>query len=483
MPFREKLGLFDTTNLVIGAIIGADIYVATSFGVKQLGPASILVWIIAGVFAIITALAFAQCARHVQRVGGPYAFVRQAFGHFPGFVSGWLLWLAELAGLCVFPLAFVTYLGFFFPLDFWAKTLAIGCFLLFLFVTNYYGIKKAARINDLLTIVKLFPLLLIILLGLYLAVFQPSKALGNFLPFAPFGFNGFGEALVLVFWAFVGFEIATIPSSEVKNPEKTIPKAVIFGMGIVTFFYVITNLALLSIAGIALAGQDAPLAFAASLMLGGIGAVAITIGALFSVSGSDESNIIGTTRLGYALAADGYFPKAMARLHPKYSSPFISLSVHTLLAFFLTAFFSIKQFIIFSTFNFAMVYLLVTLAAFKINRNRTAVERVILYASVLVCVYLILNIGVNEFLAGIATLAFGVIVYPLFSRQELKDEKEFLLKEEHILYRMIRHEETFLANVFKHLKILSRRAQGLKHAHSLREREHSHSKKHLLVKF
>ena len=222
MPFQEKLGLFDTTNLVIGAIIGADIYIATAFGMKQLGPASILVWIIAGVFAIITALAFAQCARHVQKVGGPYAFVKQAFGHFPGFISGWLLWLAELAGLCVFPLAFVVYLGFFFPLTFWTKTLAIGCFLMFLFVTNYFGIKKAAKVNDFLTIVKLFPLLLIIVLGLGLVIFNPAGVLQNFQPFVPLGFENFGEALVLIFWAYVGFEIATIPSAEVKKPEKTI---------------------------------------------------------------------------------------------------------------------------------------------------------------------------------------------------------------------------------------------------------------------
>lgn len=374
-------------------------------------------------------------------------------------------------------------LGFFLSLEFFAKTLAIGAFLLFLFATNYYGIKKAARINDLLTIVKLFPLFLIIVLGLGLAVFNPGMVLQNFQPFAPFGFGGFGEALVLIFWAYVGFEIATIPGSEIENPEKTIPKAVILGIGIVTFFYVITNLALLSIAGMQLAGQEAPLAFAASLVLGSLGAVVIAVGALFSVSGSDESNIIGTTRLGYALAADGYFPKAMARLHPKYSSPFVSLTVHTLLAFFLTMFFSIQEFIIFSTFNFAIVYLLVTLAAFVLNKHKTFFEKAILYASVLVCLFLLLNIRLTELLAGIGAIGFAMLFYPFISKKERKEEKEFLLREEHVLYRMVRHEEVFLANLFKHLKIRIRQSRGLEHAHSLREREHSHSKTRPLIKF
>jgi len=482
MPFREKLGLFDVVNLVIGAVIGSDIYVATAFGMKQMGPASILVWIVAGVFAIITAIAFAVCARYVRKAGGPFAFVREAFGHFPAFVSGWLLWLAELAGLCVFPLAFVLYLQFFIPMDFFAKTAAIALFLAFLFLTNYYGIKKAAKVNDALTILKLLPLLLIILLGAWVFLTAPATAFANFSPFAPFGFEGFGEVLVLIFWAFVGFEIATIPSTEIRNPEKTIPKAIVIGIAIITLFYVITNFALISIAGMQLAGQGAPLAFAASIMLGTFGAAIVVFGAIISVSGSDESNLIGTVRLGYALAADGYFPRQMAKLHPKYQSPHISLIVHTLLAFFLTAFLDIKQLIIFSTFNFAIVYLLVCFSALKIDRKKIFSERLILLAGVFVCVFLLFNIRLNELLTGVACIIFAVMVYPFFSKKELKEEKSFLLREEHILYRMVRHEEVFLANVFKHFKILVRRAQGLRHAHSLRERKHSHQGK-FAVKF
>ncbi|MBS3058071.1 MAG: amino acid permease [Candidatus Diapherotrites archaeon] len=457
MPFKEKLGLFDTTNLVIGAIVGADVYIATAFGLSQLGPASILAWIVAGIFAIITALAFSQCARHVQKSGGPYAFVKQAFGNFPGFVSGWLVWLAELASMCVFPLAFVAYLNFLVPIDFFSKTILIALFLAFLFLTNYFGIKKAAQVNDVLTIIKLLPLLLIILLGFWVFASNPSQSLQNFSPFSPFGFESFGEIIVLVFWAFVGFELATIPAGEIKNPRKTIPKAIIIGVSIVAFFYIITNISLIAIAGMQLAGHDAPLALAASLSLGAIGALIMVVGAMLSVSGSDESNIIGTSRLGFALSADGYFPKFLSRLHPKYSSPVASLAFHSIAAFALTLFF-----------------LLVTLSAFRLNKRKTRLEKAILAASLLVCAYIIINVQLLSVIVGIAALLFGIVVYPFFSKQELKAEKAFLLKEEHIAYRMIRHEESFLANVFKHLKIQSRKLQGLKHAHSLRERAHSH---------
>jgi len=100
---QSKLTLFDVTNLVIGAIIGADIYIASSFGAGYLGPLSLLVWVIAGIITIIIALCFAQCAALVPKVGGPYAYSRAAWGPFSGFIVGWSLWLAEWVSLAVFP--------------------------------------------------------------------------------------------------------------------------------------------------------------------------------------------------------------------------------------------------------------------------------------------------------------------------------------------------------------------------------------------
>src|SRR5574340_345545 len=112
---QKKLTLFDVTNLVVGAIIGADIYVASSLGAQYLGPFSLAVWVVAGIIAMIIALCFAMCAALVPKVGGPYAYAKEAFGPFSGFIVGWSLWFAELISLAVFPLAFTQYLSFFFP--------------------------------------------------------------------------------------------------------------------------------------------------------------------------------------------------------------------------------------------------------------------------------------------------------------------------------------------------------------------------------
>jgi APA family basic amino acid/polyamine antiporter len=124
---QAKLTSFDVTNLVVGAIIGADIYVASSFGAAYLGPSSLLVWVVAGVLAIVIALCFAQCAALLPKVGGPYAYAKEAWGSFAGFVVGWSLWLAEWVSLAVFPVAFVRYLMFFTPnLDWAAQTVIKG---------------------------------------------------------------------------------------------------------------------------------------------------------------------------------------------------------------------------------------------------------------------------------------------------------------------------------------------------------------------
>src|SRR5512136_3355116 len=112
---KSELTLFDVTNLVVGSIIGADIYVASAFGAGLLGPFSLVVWVAGGIIAIVIALCFAQCAALLPKVGGPYAYAHAAWGNFAGFIVGWSLWLAEWMSLAVFPVAFVQYLMYFLP--------------------------------------------------------------------------------------------------------------------------------------------------------------------------------------------------------------------------------------------------------------------------------------------------------------------------------------------------------------------------------
>ncbi len=452
MAIRNQLTMFDVTNLVVGAIVGADIYIAASFGSGLLGPASLLAWVIAGIFAAIIALTFAKCSGVVKQVGGPYVYAKKAFGHFPGFMTGWSLWLAEVAALCVFPLAFATYFTYFMPLGFAGRITVIFLFVLFLFATNYYGIKNAARTNDILTALKLAPLFLLIVAGLFWIYSNPSHAFGNIIPFAPLGFGGFGTAIILIFWAYAGFELATIPSTEIKDSEKVVPKAIILGMAIVSAFYLLTNLVIVASADYTLlAKQNAPLTYVAFLLMGGIGAAIMGIGAMLSVSGSNESGLIGSVRLAYAMAADGYFPKQLASLHKSYSTPHVSLIVHSIIAFVAASFFPIKDLIIFSVFNLAFCFIMVALSSMKLRKDRET--KILAISSILICFYLISQSSIISVIAGAILLLIGLPIYQFFSpKSEIKEARKFFAKEENTLKHRIEKENVFLGRLVKHAK-------------------------------
>jgi amino acid transporter len=474
----RKLSLFDVTNLVVGAIIGADIYVASSFGARYLGTFSLAVWVIAGVIAIVIALCFAQCAGLVPRVGGPYAYAKEAFGPFTGFVVGWSLWFAELISLAVFPLAFTQYLMFFVPnLDPILQALAKILFVVFLAVTNIVGVKAAGRINDLLTLAKLAPLVFFAIAGIAWIGFNPSSASTNFAaPMVPFGFTEFGTVLVLIFWAYAGFEISTIPAEEISKPEKTIPKAIVLGIAIVIVFYLTTNTVLFGVRNSAqLAGDTAPLAsaansiFSSNALLALVGGGIVGIGALISVAGSNESGMIGTSRLGFSLAADGLFPKVFARIHQRFKTPHTSIMIQSVIAAaaaVVAPFFGGLSLLISVSVFFMSVAYLATCASIFVFRRRRMVPAFKVKGSLILAVlgilfsaFLISQCTPTQLALGAALLLAGVPVYIKFTpKKEITEVKEVLLERENVLKRVYWQERTFLAHALLHVKQWYRKA-------------------------
>src|SRR3989454_636137 len=265
-----KLNTFDVTSLVVGSIIGADVYVATAIGARLIGPASLLAWVLAGAMAMVIALSFSYCVMILPKVGGPYAYVKAVTGPFPGFIVGWGLLLAEWFSLAVFPVAFTQYFLALDPgIDDLGKAVLKAVFIAIILVTNLIGIKAAGRVNDLLTVAKLSPLLLIVLGGFAFVALQPGQFAGNMVPFFTGDVSAFGRALVLIFWAYAGFELSTLPTDEVIQPRKTIPRAILTGMVIVIAFYVLTNFFVIgTVGGSALGASSSPLVDAARATFG-----------------------------------------------------------------------------------------------------------------------------------------------------------------------------------------------------------------------
>ena len=485
VQLKSQLSFFDVTNLVVGAIIGADVYVASALGAKLLGPFSLVVWVIAGIIAIIIALCFAQCAALLPRVGGPYAYAHAAWGTFAGFIVGWSLYLAEWLSLAVFPVAFTNYLMYFFPTLSWAAQDGVKVlFVIFLIVTNTVGVKAAGRTNDVLTLVKLVPLLFFAVVGLVFVASNTGIAAGHYSPFAPLGFGGFGAALVLIFWAYAGFEISTIPAEEIKDPSKTIPRAIVVGILIVTVFYLVTNIVLFGVmpslpppssptAQGYLATSNAPLATATNRALLAIpaialiGAVIVGVGALISVSGSDESGMIGTSRLGYALAADGLFPRTFAKIHPKYKTPYWGIIIQAVTALVAAIVGNLTLLIATSVFFMAIAYLATSGAIFSLRRKGIKAQfhlrggLIIPSLGIIFSIYLITQCTLTQIGLGFIMLAIGVPIYVKYSpKKEIAELKGELLSSESRLRRAAQQEERFLAHALWHIKTYYRNRKG-----------------------
>jgi amino acid transporter len=477
VALKSELTLFDVTNLVVGAIIGADIYVASAFGAGLLGPFSLVVWGIAGVIAMVIALCFAQCAAMLPKVGGPYAYAHAAWGTFAGFIVGWSLWLAEWLSLAVFPVAFVQYLMFFLPgLNLISQVTVKVLFVIFLTITNVVGVKAAGRTNDVLTIVKLAPLIFFIAVGMLYMALNTATVTANYSPFAPFGFGNFGSALVLIFWAYAGFEISTIPAEEIRDPSRTIPRAIILGMSIVTIFYLITNVVLFGIRPWYLLQNDsAPLATATYAALSSIptlaliGGAIVGCGALVSVAGSDESGMIGTSRLGYALAADGLFPRAFAKIHPRFKTPYLGIVIQAVTALVAAIIGNLSMLIATSVFFMAIAYVATSASIFSLRRKGVKAEfhlrggLLIPSLGVIFSLYLITQCTLTQIALGFVMLFVGVPIYIKYSpKKEIAELKEALLSSESIMKRAYSQEERFLAHALMHVKRLYRRIASKK---------------------
>jgi amino acid transporter len=477
VELKSELTLFDVTNLVVGSIIGADIYVASAFGAGLLGPFSLVVWVIAGIIAIVIALCFAQCAALLPKVGGPYAYAHAAWGAFAGFIVGWSLWLAEWMSLAVFPVAFTQYLMFFLPsLDQISQVIVKVLFVGFLIATNVVGVKAAGRTNDLLTIVKLAPLVFFVIIGLLYIASNTATVSTNFSPFVPLGFGNFGSALILIFWAYAGFEISTIPAGEIRNPSRTIPRAILIGISIVTIFYLTTNIVLFGIRPWNLLSSDtAPLATATDTVLSSvptlalIGGVIVGGGALISVAGSDESGMIGTSRLGYALAADGLFPRVFAKIHPKFKTPYLGIIIQATTALIAAIVGNLTMLIATSVFFMAIAYVATSASFFSLHRKSQAAHFhlrggiLIPSLGVIFSLYLITQCTITQIALGLILLLAGIPIYIKYSpKKEIAELKEELLSRESMLRLAYEQEHRFLAHIFLHVKRFCRQITGKK---------------------
>ena len=237
--------------------------------------------------------------------------------------------------------------------------------------------------------------------------------------------EAFRTALLLVFWAYAGFELTTVPATEVQDPQRTIPRALIAGMAIVALFYLTTNAVVYGmVPWQQLATTSTPLVTVGAALAGGVGAWIMAGGALISVSGSDESDMLASARLSYAMALDGLLPRPLAHLHPRFETPHVALILQGLVAFGLSMSSRIPYLISFAVFNLSLTFLLSSLALWRLARrdggrvHARSRYRVLSVAGVAITVFLITSTPLTDLLVGIGLVGAGLVVYALFAPRE-----------------------------------------------------------------
>lgn len=322
----RAIGRWTLTGLVLNAIIGSGIFGLPDDVARFLGPAAPWAYVIASAAVAIFIAMFAELASQYRESGGVYLYARDAFGRLAGIQVGWFAWLVRLTTAGAVVNLCIIYLGEFWPA---ATTPAIRAVLIVAMVgglaaLNIRGVRAGARVSNAVTIAKLAPLALFIVVGLaLLKAHMPAPAAENASAVTP-TLAQWSDALVVLIFACGGFEAAVIPAGETKDPRRDAPFALFTALALVTTFYLLIHFVAMR-ALPDLAHSERPLADAARVFSGPAGAAVIALGAIVSTAGWLAGSVITSPRLTFALAERGDFPAFFARVNPRYRTPHVSI--------------------------------------------------------------------------------------------------------------------------------------------------------------
>lgn len=315
---KRQLRFFDILCLGINGIVGSGIFLLPGKLLGGLGPLSILQFALCGLLFIIIALCFSEAASRVDRNGGPYNYVRIAFGPRAGFAMGWLIVVSMLFNFATLMVGLVGYAG---TLDAfkwlsvgWNAEIVKAVLLAGLAWLNIRGVRLGADAVNLMTIAKIVPLVLFIAFGIF------AIQSDNFVPFAPHGFAPMSAFILMTAFTYQSFEVAPVPAGDVQNPARVMPRAMIGALLFSIVLYVVIQTIIVG-SGADIVNSEGPLADAARGFMGPWGGKMIAIGALISMTGYVAGSVLLAPRSLEILCEDGYLPKIGAHYHARYATP------------------------------------------------------------------------------------------------------------------------------------------------------------------
>lgn len=328
---RRELGVFSAALLVVGGIIGSGIFFTPAEVARALPNGTLIfaVWALGGFLALAGALTYAELGAMLPDAGGPYVYIRRAFGPLPAFLYGWMVLLSIASGaIAAVAMGFAGYLGRFVNLAPAGGAIGVAAAtIVVLIITNVLGIRPGVALQNLLTGAKILALAALIVAG-FIAwnSMGPAPLIAD--PSAPREslVSGFAAAFVAVLFTIGGWQQMNMVAGEIRDPERTIPRALLIGILIVIAIYLGANAVYLrALDRDGLAASPAVAADAASRMVGPVGATFITASAMISILGFVNVAILANSRLPYALARDGVFFDAVGKIHSRFGTPHVAI--------------------------------------------------------------------------------------------------------------------------------------------------------------
>lgn len=447
------LNVWHAISIVAGTIIGSGIFLVPAEMMQAVGSAALvyLAWIVGGLLSFFGALTYAELGAVRPFAGGEYVYVRDAYGPLPGFLYGWTWFLigkpASIASVtAALVRVLITFPSFgFLPRAFvaWHVTpthvltvnyghlVAIAATVL-ITALNYIGVRKAGDFQFAFTVLKVG----IIVLVAFVAFTATSGSWSNFgttFAGAKGGIAGFMAALVAALWAYDGWNDLNMVSEEIKSPERTIPIALIAGVGLVAVLYIGMNAGIQrTLSATAIANSAVPAAAASQAALGHLGITLVSIGMIISMLATLNGTIMSGGRVPFAVARDGYLFKALAEVHPVFHTPSLALVIQALVAIVLIvlggAFRELFSLAIFAEWLFYMIAAS-TIFVFRhrepnvVRPYRTAgypVVPALFIGTAAVLLYYTFMSNLKDSIAGVVVILLGIPVYLWFARQKSK---------------------------------------------------------------
>jgi basic amino acid/polyamine antiporter, APA family len=413
----RALGVRSLTASIVNTTVGAGIFVLPAVVAAGLGAAAPVAYLVCGALMALIVACFAAAGSRVSLTGGLYAYVGVAFGPFVGFLAGVLYQLMAAFAVASVASAFAGSVG-----ALWApvttpagRTIALVVLFAVVAAVNVRGVTFGARLVETVTVAKLLPLFVFVCAGLWFV--NPDYVKVQALPTA----SALGRTAIVLIFAFLGVEIALVPSGEVRDPARTVPRALFLALAITTTLYLLIQRVAQGLLGPAIGEfASAPLAEAASRVLGSGGRVLVVGGAIVSMFGYVAGDMLGSPRSLYAFGRDGVLPAGLARVHPRFHTPHVAIVTYAVLIAALAVSSSFTQLAILANVAALTLYLMCVAASYELQRRDVRAEGTpfrlpggpaIPALAAAVIVWLLSNATAREFGVEVGVVAVASLFY------------------------------------------------------------------------